>query len=407
MIDAVRRLVIKAGTALRAVPKVFEIFTPASDPAACQPSASGARWWLLRLGLYTLRATLPVATDWIYLIDHSVQIGTVKVFVITGIRASSLPTPPRPLVRADLHLLALIPTEHSNGDIVTAQLNETAKRTGIPRAIVSDHGSDVKKGSEQFAAEHPGSVTIYDAAHFGAILLKRRLEAHPQWSRLITRLGQTKAKLLQTSDACLASPSLRPKARYMNLGPLLKWCRQILLLLDRDPETSPASQRAHARYSWLEEFRGAIGAWSRWECTVSTSVAFVRSEGLSADCAGKLAVVLQTRPPEQRHAALESEWIRFAREQSSGLAPSERLVGSTEVLESVFGKWKSLERQESRSGITSLVLSLGSLLGDWPLPRLQAALNQTPVKAVMAWLETHFPPSVQSQRRLTFSPVSP
>ena len=77
---------------------------------------------------------------------------------------------------------------------VTAQWEETAKRTGIPQAIVSDHGSDVKKGSEQFAAEHPGSVTIHDAAHFGAILRKRRLEAHPQWSRLITRLGQLRRR---------------------------------------------------------------------------------------------------------------------------------------------------------------------------------------------------------------------
>jgi hypothetical protein len=38
------------------------------------------------------------------------------------------------------------------------------------------------------------------------------------------------------------------------------------------------------------------------------------------------------------------------------------LVGSTEVLESLFGKWKMLERQEPQSGITGLILSLGALL---------------------------------------------
>lgn len=47
-----------------------------------------------------------------------------------------------------MRLLALILTEHSNGQIVLQQLENTAKRTGIPREILSDHGSDVKSHGE-------------------------------------------------------------------------------------------------------------------------------------------------------------------------------------------------------------------------------------------------------------------
>ncbi len=42
-------------------------------------SASGARWWLQRLGLFALREPLTIVADGVYLIDHSVQTGTVKV----------------------------------------------------------------------------------------------------------------------------------------------------------------------------------------------------------------------------------------------------------------------------------------------------------------------------------------
>ena len=108
------------------------------------------------------------------------------------------------------------------------------------------------------------------------------------------------------------------------------------------------------------------------------------------------------RPSQQRHKQLEAELVQFVRTQSAGIQPGERLVGSTEVLESVFGKWKTLERQESNSGITSFLLSLGAMLGTWTASRLQEALTQTPVKQVKSWCRTHLPPSVQSQRRLAF-----
>src|SRR5208283_2727139 len=51
------------------------------------------------------------------------------------------------------------------------------------------------------------------------------------------------------------APSLRPKARYMNLAALLRWARKILILLDRGPGGGNASARAEFRYGWLREFR--------------------------------------------------------------------------------------------------------------------------------------------------------
>ena len=49
------------------------------------------RCWLMRLGLYALLRPLPRADDWAYLIDHTVQIGTVKCFAVVGLRLSEWP----------------------------------------------------------------------------------------------------------------------------------------------------------------------------------------------------------------------------------------------------------------------------------------------------------------------------
>ena len=53
------------------------------------------RCWLMRLGLYALLRPLEQANDWAYLIDHTVQIGTVKCFAVVGVRLSQLPYPRR------------------------------------------------------------------------------------------------------------------------------------------------------------------------------------------------------------------------------------------------------------------------------------------------------------------------
>ena len=204
---------------------------------------------------------------------------------------------------------------------------------------------------------------VYDAAHHGTGVLKRRFEADARWADLITRLSQTKARLQQTPDAYLLSPSLRAKARYMNLAALLRWCRAILVLLDRGPSGGVASVHAKVRYGWLKRFRRAIGQWSRWKSTARCRVAFVRTHGLSRCCDVELAADFRRRPAQQRHKQWEAELLQFVQTQSAGTQPGERLAGSTEVLESVFGKRKTLERQESNSGITTLLLSLGAMLG--------------------------------------------
>ncbi len=403
VIEVCQQLVVQAGVAMRAVPRVFTILYRKLEATTVIPAASSVRWWLQRLGLYALREPLPRAGDWILLIDHSVQIGTVKVCVILGIRLCDIPYPQNALRFEDMHVIAVIPVEQSTGEIVDAQLEQATLRTGIPRQIVSDGGSDVKKGAALFSQRHPETTVTYDAAHHGAIVLKRRFEKDPQWSEFIGRLGQVKSRIRQTIDAFLASPSLRPKARYMNLESLLKWSRRILELLDRGASGGRASERVESRYSWLRDYRASIERWSRWEATVRASVSYVRTCGLSVNSELGLREHLSELPPELFDGALATELGTFVRESCTSAGAGECLVGSTEVLESLFGKWKTLERQESQSGITGLILSFGALLGTWPLSRIQTALEAIPVKHVVSWCHENLPESVQTQRRLAFS----
>ena len=145
---------------MRAVPRVLCIVWGNAGPNASLPEASTVRWWLQRLGLFALREPLEQAEDWVWIIDHSIQLGDTKVCVVLGLRLSQLPPPRQALRHEDMQALAVLPVQHSTGEVVAEQLEEVARRTGIPRQIVSDRGGDVKKGSELFGVRHAGVALL-------------------------------------------------------------------------------------------------------------------------------------------------------------------------------------------------------------------------------------------------------
>lgn len=106
------------------------------------PSWYTGRLWLLRVGYYKLTRAKEQAKDWVWIVDHTVQIGPMKCFVILGLRLAHLPPPGTCLRLEDVEPIVLEPVRESTGKIVYTQLVAAAKKTGIPRAIVSEKGAD-------------------------------------------------------------------------------------------------------------------------------------------------------------------------------------------------------------------------------------------------------------------------
>src|SRR5437588_7739512 len=196
------RLVLVAGVSLRAVPRVLETINQALGVSLPVPSWTTGRLWLMRLGHAMLTARQTEAEDWVWLIDHSVQIGKDKCLVILGIRATDLPQRGQSLRHEDLELIELLPASSWTRAEVDRALEQAAERTGcVPRAIVDDHGGDLTGGVALFQQRHPQTAEIYDAKHKSACLLKGRLEKDPRWQEFQTRIGQTRCAVQPTELA--------------------------------------------------------------------------------------------------------------------------------------------------------------------------------------------------------------
>ena len=133
----------------------------------------------------------------------------------------------------DLEPLDLIPVETSTGEMVFRQLEKNITKTGVPRVILSDHGSDLKLGITSFRQEHPNTIHIYEIKHKTAAVLKNILEKDVDWNNFKSLAAITRSQLQQTVLSHLKAPTQRNKARYMNIGQLVKWGNETLEVIDK------------------------------------------------------------------------------------------------------------------------------------------------------------------------------
>mgnify|MGYP000358181773 CR=1 FL=1 len=362
------------------------------------PCFSTIRSWLLRVGHYALTRPLDKSVPWVWLADHTIQIGVQKMLVILGCPMNQVPFGQRALQLSDLQLVALVPMEKSNGALVEAELEQAVERTGRPRLIVSDQGSDLKKGIADFQSWYPGTAYVPDAAHFGATVLEHAWDDEPRWQQFIKELQSTSAKLRQTKSAYLLAPRMRAKARFMNVHVQLRFARRVLKLLQREVPHPKAVEY----YGWLNDYAEDLAVWEREHGLVQTAIELVRVEGLHAGT-GPLLEQAWGEIGSRDSTVRIAERLRGYVAKYQPANKDERFVASTEVLESSFGKLKRIERQQSQDGMTSLVLVLGAMVGTCADADLQEALDKTPQKKVDNWVGRVLGKSMQWFRRQFFA----
>lgn len=391
---------------LRAVPRVLAVIAEALALPVEIPHWTSGRLWLMRLGHALLTMPLSQADDWAWLTDHSVQIGQEKALAIVGIRLRDLPKPGACLQHQDLHLIAWVPRKSWTRQEVDAALEQATQRTGVPRVIVDDHGMDLTGGVEFFRERHPETVEIYDIKHKAACLLKGRLEKESRWQDFQRQIGQTRCAVQQTEMAFLVPPAPKPKARFMNLEPQLAWAEGVLAILHEPPaevQQWVRPERLQEKLGWLKAFTEPVAEWSEWQQVVNHSVEFINRHGVYRGAAKDLYCHLPRKFAHPSSAALAKDLVRFVASQARRAKPGERFPGSTEVLESCFGKMKGLEKQQSRGGFTSYMIAFGALLAETSAKVVNAALKHSGTKDVYQWCKEHLGTTLFAQRRIAFA----
>jgi hypothetical protein len=394
-------LVLCAGTRLKRVAAALTLYGNWSGLDVRAASYYSVRLWLLRLGLYQLSRAKTHADDWMWIVDHTMQLGERKCLILVGLRQSAWDAKDRVLGHEDVELIDLVPVTESNGEVVFRQLQAAAAKTGVPRAIVSDDGRDLHSGIDRFRQSHPTTAWLYDIKHKTACLLKHALEGDASWQVFVEKVHRFKQQVSLTSLAALAPPQQRSKARYMNLDALVAWAEESLRLLDRSQAMRKASldaRQVEKKLGWLRKFAPQVRRWKEMFTLIEATERYVRHEGIHAKAAEELAAVL-SKPATPAARRLRKQLLEFVAAQGRQARERERLLGSSEVLESIIGKFKNVAGERGQHGLTGMALSVGALVGNLAVETVQTAMTEITTQNVWDWCRLHLGPTVQSARQ--------
>lgn len=348
---------------------------------------------------------IPRAKDWVWLVDHSNQIGPEKVFVALAVRASDLPPKGQTLKHEDVRLLTVQPgTQWKTADVNTAY-KQLEEQYGMPLAIVTDGAIELRDGAVGLKPGHSGPLVLRDFKHFLANRLEAVVGKQPKFAEFIQLITRIRAAVQQTEMARFTPPRLKPKARFMNLGPLLNWAQMILWQLEQSDSAARkgiSPERMESKFAELRAFADSIAEWSACQDVVNAGVKFINHNGLdraAADDFRRLAKPLASSASSRR--LLETA-VEFLRTQAASLKQGERLPMSTELLESTFALYKQLERQHSQGGFTRLLPTFGALLRPATEQSIRSDFQNVQVRDVQQWCKTHMPNTLTAQRQTAY-----
>ena len=379
------------------------------------PHWTGVRTWLMRAGVAALEVPGEPCDDLIWLADHSNQIGPEKALVILGVRASQLPPPGTPLRHEDMRVLTVEPgTSWKTADVSRAYA-QLADKIGNPLAIVVDGACELRDGAEILSQRRENTLILGDFKHHAANVLKRIVGHSPLFASFNSQVGATRSAVQQTELSHFTPPSPRSKARFMNLAPLLTWAAMMLWQLDH-PQSQARRDITHERLreklGWLKSMEQPIASWNACQAVVSTACTFVNEQGLAPGAADQLATTLQSLVIGEESQAVATQLIDFVRCSEQKLAAAKandakldkisRLPMSTEILESVFGRFKQLERQHSRGGFTSLLAAFGALLKPATPESIRRDFARVSVKQMRSWVTLNLKTTLGSKRRTAY-----
>lgn len=400
---------LSACVGLRGVEKILQIMTQFFPFSASIPSWGSHRLWLLRVGYYKLTRPKEIAEDWVWIVDLTIQAGSMKCLTVLGLRFSELDAPRKnkALTHADVEPIALVPVEQSNGEIVYQQLEEALEKTGVPRQIIADAGSDVKAGIGKFIQQHPETDYIYDVKPFTACLLEREFKSDLMWVEFTKWASQTRNAWHQTPFSYLEPPNQRSKSRYMNMDILVDWGVKMLAFMDHLEEKCPAPSEREViqeKMDWILQFRADLAEWKGILELVEKTETYVRTQGFFQGCDSPLRSLLRLSPPStERTIRMRWSLIEYVLDESLKAQPGECLLGSSEVIESVFGKFKYMQREHEKGSLTGMVLTIPAMVSHTTPEVVLRALEAVPVEKVRTWMKEVFGKSARVKRKEAFS----
>jgi len=396
------RLVVFGLLSLRGAKRTFHLFNKWFEGGL--PCHVVIQNWILRFGLYKLRQAVEKRDDWVYILDHTIEFGAKKCLVVLGITLETFRGNNCLICHRDVEVLDIRIEEKATAASVTKALHGISRSTGPPVQVLSDGGGNLKKGIRDFVREVECDFTIrqtYDVTHKAALILKHYLKDDEFWKLFVHHTSRTKRSLAQTLLGFISPSKPRDKARWLNLDSKVNWA-EMISSLEVEKLNEMERKKFNEKLSWVQTFDPCIKEWRTMLEILLALKNEVKANGLceKAKCSFENSIIkLQLNTPRLRE--IRDEALGYLEEECtemSGVYP-----GCSDIIESVFGKYKNFSGKSPMKEVGKAVLTIPVFTSNVNYDEVKAAMETISTKDVKAWLDENIGESLFAKRKKAFS----
>lgn len=353
----------------------FGIYINSLNLKCKQPTHTTLLNWVHKIGYYELKRKKEEAEDWIIIIDESIQLGQDKVLVIFGILEKNIDFT-RPLQFQDLVALKEISKTKWTGEDIRDVIFDLKKELGKIKYAVGDYGSELKKGLSLAEIPH-----IHDLTHKIALFLEKKYQNDAAYMELIRKMSEMRIKYSQTVKAHIIPPKQRKKSRYQNIKIISDWCMKSLKYID---ESSEVEKEIYECLKWLIEYRSFIYELSELNQKINKIEELLKHNGFTKDIKNECLNELDSLKSEIG-MDFKNYLIGYFSETEMLLPNNEKILISSDIIESAFGKYKNYLSSNSMAGVTNLILCISAFTAKLTKESIKEALEKTTIKDVQEW----------------------
>ena len=395
-------LAVVAVVSFRSIPRILSILRPDQ----WKPHFTSTINWTLRFGLSLLRGVERVDTPWVAIVDETIDVAVQKALVVLRVPLSALATRGSAITLEDAQCIGISVADTWNGETVSEYLQQLFLRVGFPVAVVKDGGSDLERGVKLLNATTQAPIAaIEDVGHFAANALKAEYKLLLKFQKFLKLVCKIGAKLRQSELAFLTPPKLRTKGRFQNISKLAKWTASLLLLVSSSGRLKADSLGAKLRgfIPGLAGYRVFLEGFSNTCHLVNSFLALMKNKGFNQETYNLARTQLEQLPVESLVRTRLFAWLdRQLKIYTSLKIGDTPLVVSSDIIESLFGKFKILVARNPSAEFNRIVLSIATLCGKVTPESIDLALKQVTQSDLNEWTKENVE-ATQCKLRLAFN----
>jgi len=303
-----------------------------------------------------------------------------------------------------MEVLGISIVEKATAVSVTKVLRQISLLTGVPVQILSDKGSNIKKGITDFITERSDIYSIrqtYDVTHKAALLLKKHLKEDDAWKSFVTAACKTKRSLVHTVLAYLAPPKPKDKARWLNLDAYVWWAEKMLCIKSGDLKKNERDKYKDT-LKWVKTFKNNILEWRTILNMLEALKKEVKTNGFNQKTEDNFIKNISRMDfSTERLLAIRNEIIQYIQEECKDIDGV--YTGCSDIIESVLGRYKVFSSRSPMKEVGKAVLTMPVFTSDLDLKEVKEAMETISAKDVQQWLKENLGESLFSRRKKAFS----